>query len=414
MTNTFNTIQGAPGIIARAAAKMLSDELQFCKSIAKADPQDYSGKNGYSAGDTIYISKPARFLPQDTFDITSTQQAIVEEKVPLVLDTISTIGVNIDSFEYATKIALEETLKRVVKPAVQSIAQDIESRFLVKAKNAVYNTVGTPGSTTYDTDLVLSARERMNKFLCPKTTDQRFCLFESTAMRSAVNARKGLFQSATNISEQYKNGYIGQSDGVNWMENELLPVHTNGNDVTFEVSTTVVTEGATQIVVEGLTLTTGTVTKGTTFTIAGVYAVHPITKTQYPFLQQFVVTADATANGSGIATLNVSPAIYTSASAGLQNVSAFPTDGATCTVQTGSASTGYTNTFAFHKDAFRMVSVPLIMPTKAEIAVQETYQGITVAIIRDFDIKTRKMITRLDFLGGFVADRPEWACRLVS
>jgi hypothetical protein len=54
------------------------------------------------------------------------------------------------------------------------------------------------------------------------------------------------------------------------------------------------------------------------------------------------------------------------------------------------------------------------MPKNAEFAAQETYEGITVSIVRDFDIKTRKMITRVDFLGGLVADRPEWACRITG
>lgn len=413
MANDFNTLKDAPGVVARAAAKMLHDELQFCKSIAKAEKSDYDGKNGYSAGDTIYISKPARFVPQTTFDITSSKQDIKEEKVPLTLDIISTVGVDITSLQFATEIQMKQTINRVVKPAVEAIAQDVESRMIEKATDAVFNTVGTPGLTVFDPDTVLSAREKMSKYLCPKDNN-RFLLFDSTAGRSAVNARKGLFQSSSEIAKQYKMGYVGTADGFNWLENELLNTHTNGNDVSFEVSTTVSTEGQATLVVEGLTTTTGTVKKGTTFTIDTVYAVHPITKKQYNFLQPFTVTADATADGSGIATLSISPAIYTSASGGLQNVSAFPADGDTCNVLTGSASTGYTQNLAFHKNAFRMVSVPLEMPKNAEFAVQQTYQGVTVAIIRDFDVNTRSFVTRIDYLGGLAADRPEWACRLSS
>lgn len=413
MANTFNTNKNAPGIIAKAAAKMLADELAFTKSIAKADESDYNGKNGYSAGDTIYVSKPARFIPQSAFDITSTMQDIKEEKVALPLDIISTVGVNVDSLEFATEIELANMVKRVVKPAVSSIAQDVERKMLEKATDAVANSVGTPGSTVFDTDLVLQAREKMNKFLCPKD-DERFVLFDSTAGRSAVGARKGLFQSASEIAKQYKQGYVGMADGFNWLENELLNVHTNGNDVTgVAVNDAAVATGATTLAIDGLTNTTGTVTKGQVFTIDGVFAVHPITKQAYPFLQQFVITANATANGSGQVTVSISPAIYSSASGALQNVSALPADNAAL-VFMGSASTAYTQNLAFHKNAFRMVSVPLVMPVKAEFAAQETVDGITVAVIRDFDVLTRKMITRLDFLGGICADRPEWATRLYS
>lgn len=413
MANVFNTSKDAPGIIAKAAAKMLADELQFVKSIAKADEKDYKGKNGYSAGDTIYVSKPARFIPQTTFDITSSQQDIVEEKVALTLDTISTVGVNIDSSQFASEIDVKTVIKRVVKPAMSSIAQDVEQRFLEKATDATFNSVGTAGSTTFDTDTILSSREKLHKSLCPKDSE-RYFLGDSTAMRSAVNARKGLFQSSTEIDKQYKMGYIGTSDGFHWMENELLNTHTLGNDVTgVAVNDAAAATGASTLAVDGLTTTTGTVTKGSVFTIAGVNAVHPITKQDMGFLQQFVVTADATADGSGEATLSISPTIYSSASDGLQNVSALPADDAAL-VFVGSASTAYTQSLSYHKNAFRCVSVPLIMPQNAEFAAQETVDGITVAVIRDFDVNTRKMITRIDFLGGLVADRPEWACRITA
>jgi len=412
MANTFNTNKDAPGIIAKAAAKMLADSLQFTKSISKVDPEDFKGKNGYGAGDTIYISKPARYIPQNTFDITSSVQNITEEKVALSLDTISTIGIEIDSLEFASDIEMKNVIKRVVKPAVSSIGQDVEQRFLEKASDATYNVVGTAGSTVFDPDTILSAREKMNKFLAPKD-DERYICFDSTAGRSAVNARKGLFQSSDEIAKQYKQGFIGLADGFKWMENELLNDHENGNDVTSVLINGAVSSGSSTITIDGLTITTGTVTKGQVFTIAGVYAVHPITKKTYTFLQQFVVTADATANGAGQATVSISPSIYSSADVGLQNVSALPADNAPL-VFIGAASTTYTQNLAYHKDAFRMVSVPLIMPQRAEFAAQETVDGITVAIVRDWDINKRRMVTRLDFLGGLVADRPEWASRITS
>lgn len=410
MANTLNNVKEAGGIIAKAAAKMLSDELHFCKSIAKAPEEDYKGKNGYSAGDTIYISKPARFTPTTQFDITSDIQDIKEEKTSLVLDTISTVGVEIDTLEFATEMQLKSVLNRVVKPAVEAIAQDVEQRFLEKATDATYNLVGTAGSTVFEPDTVLSAREKMSKFLCPKDAN-RYFLHDSTAGRSAVNARKGLFQSSSEIEKQYKKGLVGISDGFTWLENELLNTHTNGNDVAFLVDGTVSTEGTTTIHVDGLTTTTGTVKKGTVFTIDNVFAVHPITKQKYPFLQQFVVTADVTADGTGDADLTVSPALYTTGT--LQNVDAFPQDNATVNV-VGDASTAYTQNLAFHKEAFRMVSVPLVMPQNAELAEQQTHDGITVALVRDFDVLKRRMITRLDFLGGITAVRPEWAVRLTS
>lgn len=408
MANTFNTVKGAPGIVAKATAKMLADNLYFCKSVAQADESDYNGKNGYSAGDTIYISKPARFIAQQAFDITSTVQNITEEKVALVLDTISTVGLAIDSLEFATTIQLKSMLERVIKPAVQTIAHDVESRYLVKAYQATANSVGTPGAGTFDTDAILSAREKMNKFLAPKD-DDRFFLHESTSGRLATGARKGLFQSSAEIAKQYKQGLVGQADGYNWLENELLPTHTNGTATgAHTVTTTVSAEGQLTLAITGTG--TQTIKKGQILTVAAVQAVHPITKTVYPFLKQFVAAADATAI-AGAYTVTLTEGFYTSASKGLQNIDAFPQSGAVITF-VGTASQASIQNLAYHKNAFRIVSVPLVMPKAVEFAVQETYQGVTVSIIRAFDVNLRRMVTRMDYLGGFVADRPEFACRL--
>lgn len=413
MTNTLNTIKNAPGIIVAAAAQMLADEMHFCKSIGKVPASEFGGKNGYKSGDTVYISKPSRYIPQTSFDITSTQQAETEEKAALTANIISTVGLGNTSLEFAYELEMQDFMDRILKPAVSAIAQNVEQRMIEKASDATYNLVGTAGSTTFAPDDILSAREKMSKYLAPKD-DNRFFLHDSTAGRKAVGERKGLFQSSSNIAEQYKKGYVGTADGFNWMESELLNVHTNGNDVTgCAVDDAAVATGVSTIHVDGITTGSGTVKKGQVFTIDGVFAVHPITKQAYQFLQQFVVTADVTASGTSDADLAISPPIYGPTSLSLQNVSALPADDAAITF-VGSASTAYTQNLAYHRDAFRMVSLPLIMPSKAEFAMQKTVDGITVAIIRDFDVKTRDMITRLDFLGGFVADRPEWACRVTA
>ena len=409
MANNINQLKDAPGLIAKVAAKMLADKCQFAASIDKEDEQSWAGKNGYNSGDTIQISKPARFIPSTSADVTSAIQDVKEEKVSLALDTRKVIPIALTSAEIATEMALKSWTKRILDPAMSSMAQHIEQTFLEKAVDATYNAVGTPGSTVYNTDLSLSARQKINENGCPDFAN-RFSLLNPGAERSAVNSRNGLFQSAADIAKQYKEGYMGRADGFDYMSNNLLPTHTNGNDVSFEVRTTVSTEGQATLVVEGLTTTTGTVTKGTVFTIDTVFAVHPITKQTLPHLQQFTVTADATADGSGYATLSISPALYTSASNGLQTVSAFPADGDTCT-PLGSASTGYGQNMFYHKSAFRLASVPLVVPDGMDMAAQHTHEGFTVRVLRGFDILTDKLIMRLDFLGGLAAVRPEWAVR---
>ncbi len=411
MTNTITNIKEAGAVIAKTSAKLFEDNLMFCKSIAKADESDFDGKNGFKSGDTIYVNLPMRPIPTSAFDQTSTVQNVVEKTKPLTLNIISSQAFEVNTSEFATKIGLSSVMNRIIKPAAVAMAHDFENKVLAQATDAIFNSVGTPGSNTFDPDVILYARQKLNENLCPKNSDERFFLFNSRAGRAAVGARKGLFQSSSEIAKQYKEGYIGMADGFNWLESEMTQTHTNGNDVVFEVRTTVSTEGQSTLVVEALTTTTGTVKKGTVFTIAGVYSVHPQTKETLTDLQQFVVTADVTADGSGYATLNVSPAFYTSASGGLQNISAFPVDGAAIT-PVGAASTGYKQNIAFHKNSFRLATVPLIMPKNAEFAESYTYNGITMAVVYDWDQLKRSMVLRMDVLGGLCEERPEWACRV--
>lgn len=413
MTQTISNISEAGKVIAKVAAKMLADKTQFCKSIDKEPASSFTQVNGYNVGDAIKINKPARFIPTSGADVTSAIQEVVEQTTTLTLDTRRVVPIALTSAEIQNELALKDWTKRILEPAVSSIAQHVEQAFLDTAMDATYNSVGTAGSTVFDTDTILAARQKLMENLAP-SDDNLFLLLNSKAMRSAVNARKGLFQSSEDIKKQYKQGYVGEADGFSYLENNLVPTHTNGNDVVFEVRTTVSTQGQSTLVVEALTTTTGTVKKGTVFTIAGVYAVHPVTKAVSGDLQQFVVTADATADGSGYATLSVSPSFYTSgADNGLQNIDAFPVDGAAIT-PVGAASTGYAQNLAFHKSAFRFASVPLMRPEGAHMTSQETVDGMTLRVWMDADILTDKMIMRLDFLGGFAAVRPEWSVRLTA
>lgn len=412
MTNTVNTLKNAPGIVAALGAKMLADKLQFCKTIDKADESDFDGKNGFNAGDTIYINKNARFISGTNPDITSALQDVKEEKVALTLDQRRVTGIALTSSEIATEMALKSWAKRILDPAVSEMAQKIEAAFLDKAMDSISNLVGTAGTTIFDMDTILSAGQKIDEHACPDL-DNRYMLLNPAAQRSAVNANKGLFNNTTEVGKQYLKGRMGQGMGFEFISNNLLPTHTNGNDVIFEVRTTVSVEGQTTLVVEALTTTTGTVKKGTVFTIAGVNDVHPVTKDSLGYLKQFTVAADATADGSGYATLTLTEGFYTSASSGLQNISAFPVDGAAIT-PVGLASTGYIQNLAYHKSAFRMASVPLITPDGTDMASQKTVDGITLRVIRDYDVLTDKLIMRLDFLGGIAAVRPEWACRITA
>jgi hypothetical protein len=408
MSNTINNVKDVGTVIAKAAAAMLADKTQFIKSIDKEPASSFGQVNGYNVGDTININKPARFIPSSTADITSTIQDVKEEKVSLALDIRSIVPIALTSAEIQNTLALKDWMTRVLDPAVSAIAQGVESTCLTRAKNGFANFVGTAGSTVFDTATMLSARSAVMRDLAPQN-GKLYALLDSPSMASAVNARKGLFQSSSAIADQYKEGYVGQADGFTYLENNLVPRHANGADVAFAVEASVVTiaNGMSTIGVDGVT-TSAVIKAGTKFTIPTCYKVHPITKATLPELQVFTVTADASENGSNQATLTISPAIYYTSTDPRQNVSAAPVDEDAITVLTGSASTTYTHNLFYHKQSCRFASVPLVKPDGLDMVGQETVDGMTIRVLRDYDILTDKLIMRLDFLGGFAVVREGW------
>jgi uncharacterized protein YaiE (UPF0345 family) len=406
------SVMKSVGVIAKLAAGTLVDNLTAVRLMDKADKSDYDGKNGYKSGDTIQINVPALYTPGTSMDITSSIQAIQETRIPLALDIIQTVGVDVDSRELAYQVGLESLYNRVIKPAVQGIAQGVENICLTRACQGVSNIVGTAGSTTFDTSTVLAAGQKMTEFLAPR--QDRSIVLNPGAEASAVNARKGFVNAPNKVSKQYIDGAMGAADGFDYYSGNLLPRFTSGTATGAHTVTTTSVAGATTLAITGTG--TQTLTAGQTFTVAGCNAVHPQTKADLGYLRQFVINANATAVG-GAYTVSIGEAIYTSTSGSLQNITRFPTSSDVITLGAGvgnTLSTIYPQNLAFHKNAFRFVSVPLVMPEAVEMAAQETFEGVTVAVVRAFDVRLRSMITRIDFLGGFAVTRPNWACRITN
>ena len=158
-----------------------------------------------------------------------------------------------------------------------------------------------------------------------------------------------------------------------------------------------------------LTVDGGTTTflVGDVITLAGVYRVHPETKVSTGVLQQFVVTADS---GTSATSLAISPAIV--ATGARQNVSASPADNAAIVKVGAGANELLSGSLAFHKNAFTFATADLVMPTGVDFSARETYDGISMRVVRQYDINSDKFPTRLDILYGFKTLRPQLACRI--
>jgi hypothetical protein len=244
--------------------------------------------------------------------------------------------------------------------------------------------------------------------------DDRCLLLNPQAHSDLVSANVSLFNPQSNISEQYRSGLIGNNFyGFQTVyENTVLPLHTTGSEAGVDTGADVAASN-----VDGATLTvdgtvTGTFKKGDVITIAGVYDVHWETKVAYSRLKQFTVTADVADTYSEIP---ISPAIVSSGAK--QNVSAAPADGAAINKVESDGSTAiagsadYYINLGYHKDAFTFVTADLEMPKGLDFAAREVFDGISMRVLSDYDIVNDVFATRIDVLYGYLAQRPELACR---
>jgi hypothetical protein len=275
------------------------------------------------------------------------------------------------------------------------LAANIESDALSMYRDVNQSIWNGGSAATYN--LALDGRVLLNRSLAP--FGDRTALMDSRAMADLVKDTKSLFNDDKSIAMQYKEGYMGRAAGFDWAENTLMPAHTRS-----AANGAYLVNGATQT---GSTLVVDTganaPSAGDVITIAGVFSVHPETKVSTGVLQQFVI-------GSGATTTSfpISPAIVTSGAR--QNVSGSPADNAAITFA-GTASTAVQTSLLFHKEAFAFATADLVMPQGVDFAARQVMDGISMRIVRAYDINNDQFPCRLDVLYGYKTLRPQLAVR---
>lgn len=413
MANSINTVKSLTGIAAKMGAVMLKNRIGFTASIDKEDETTFgAGFKSIQPGNTIYVNKNARFTVRsgETFSA----QDVTEEQVPLVVDQMKGIDIELTGQELATDLAVKSWAKRVLMPASQRLAEDVENYNLTLATQAAYMTVGTAGTSPATSNVFLQAAERIRSQACPQ--DDLMAVIHQSVNTSMIPALQGLFLPNSQVSDQFKTGYLGKTTlGMDFMTSNLAYTHTNGTAVSQSVliNGAVSTNGTATLAVDAIT-GTNNLTKGTVFTIAGVYDVNPITKATLPNLKQFTVTATTAASGGAIASLPISPALYFTGTR--QNVSTTIADNAALTFSTGTtASSVLANSLVYHPSAIRFVSVPLFDPGSSVVeSATETVDGISVRAIKFYDGDSNKLKLRLDILYGAAVVRAEHMCRVTS
>jgi hypothetical protein len=390
-------------MITRKALEILENNLVITRNVNRQYDNSFANQ-GAKIGTTLRIRLPDRALVTDGAALQV--QDDNEQFTTLTVSSQKHIGVNFTTAEMTMQ--LDDFADRVLKPRISQLAASIDAD-VANCFNGIYQSVGTPGTTPSTSFALLQAQQRLNESAAGM--NPRYLTVNPAANAGLIEGMKGLFNPVSTISAQFKNGMFGEGilgfDELA-MSQSIKQFTTGTRTGAHSVTSTVTTQGATTINITG----TGTQTlkKGDVFTIGSVFAVNPQTRESTGSLQQFVVTADVTASGGAYTNVPISPAIYTPVSA-LATVDSFPQSSATVTFL-GAASSQFPQNLAYHKDAIAFATADLLMPQGVDMASRQVHNGISLRVVRQYDINNDRMPCRIDVLYGYSVIRPQMAVRL--
>ena len=400
MANSLLTID----MITRKSLEILENNLVISRNVNK-EYDDSFAVEGAKIGSTLRIRLPDRALVTDGAALQV--QDDNEQYTTLTVSTQKHIGINFTSAELTMQ--LDDFAERVLKPRISQLAASVDND-VANAYKSIYSSVGTPGTTPATSLVLLQGGQKLNEYATPLTP--RYTTVNPAANAALVDGMKGFFNPTGAISSQFKSGMMSENvlgfDEVNMSQS--IVTHTTGNFPLLPICAATVpsTQGATTL---DITYTSGTksLKQGDVFTIASVYSVNPQTRQSTGSLQQFVVTADQTLTSTS-ATISFQPPMYTPTNA-LATVDAFPVASAAL-VFLGSASTVYPQNLVYHKNAITLATADLLLPQGVDMASRQVHNGISMRIVRQYDINNDRMPCRVDVLYGYSVIRAPMACRL--
>jgi len=403
MANTLLT----PTVITKEALMILHQKCNFIGNIETQYDSQYA-KSGAKIGNDLKIRLPNEFTIRT--GATLNVQDVPEESVTLTVDTQKGVDFTFASEELTMHI--DDFRERYLEPAMSVLAANMESDSLSMYKD-VWNLVDGEGAAqTYNN--VVDAGAKLSDNLAPSS--QRFMLHSPTGTAGIIKDTKSLFNDARSVSKSFKEGALARTAGFDHFENTLMPTHTTGTAAEGATSylidnTSGESASAAEISagVQTLTIDTGSTTflEGDIITIANVFRVHPETKASTGVLQQFVVQADS---GASATSLTISPPIISSGVR--QNVDAAAANNAAINKVGGGNASSWGEGLAFHKTAFAFATADLVMPSGVDFSAREVLDGLSMRIVRQYDINNDKFPCRLDVIYGYKAIRPQLACRV--
>jgi hypothetical protein len=407
MANNFKNTS----LVTKIAVKEFLNQLVMGQKVDRQLDSQFQ-----KVGASIQVRRPVMFESSDGAAL-GTATAIEERAATVVLDQRKKVHFEITSQDMT--LSVEDMTERYIRPAMEELAQKVETS-IANVYTNVGNFTGTPGTTPTTFLTVASTGAVLSKLGVPMGDR---CLFVTADASVALSdGLKGVFPESI-ARKAIEEATVGRYGRFDIFESNSLATHVVGayggtplvngatQSVTYAVggdtnSQSLVTDGWTNSVTDVLLA-------GDVITIAGVNSVNRRTRVDTGSLQTFTVIANATSGAStGPATLTISPAMIIDGP--YQTVTAAPADNAAITVKTGAAGTSHPQNLAFHKNAITLAMAPLDMPEDGASASRESFKGVSIRAVRQYDINADKTVFRFDILYGVKAQNSDFAVRLTG
>lgn len=400
-------------VIAKEALRLLKNNLVMAKCVYRNYEKTF-GK----VGDTIRLKLPYRV--KSASGRTLVKQPMVDQTIPFKIDYQEHVGL-----EYTVKdktLDIMQFSERYLKSGMVQIANKIDRSLTMTLKKAFHSS-GTPGVRPGKYIDFATAAAKQTTYAVPDD-GMRHAVIDPFTCATLSDEVTKLFKESM-VETAYKKGYKGPVANYDTYESQNLPKHTVGDHGGTPLAGAGITNGSTVTITGGTASTTGFLKAGDVITFDGVFGVNPQNYETTGLLQEFVVTADVDTDGSGNATIGISPALNDgtatttnpegqSISLGAyQNVTALPAENAPMTVL-GTANSTYEQNYLFHRDAIALAMIDLELPQSAVIKSRaaDPETGLSLTLTGAYDINEQTEIHRIDAVWGADMIYPELALRL--
>jgi len=368
VTNTFISVKE----FARQMLPRLIENLVFPNLIHK----DYSEAFVDGKGATIQVEKPNLYTASEFVQATGiVPQATTKQSVEVELDHLADVSLEFSAIQRAVSTG---NLESEIEGAALALAQKINSDGLLLYKDIPYWT-GAAASTPDALSDFTEPRKMLNDHKVPMS--MRRAVWDTAAEAKFLLIDSVVEADKSGTTQALREGSIGRLMGFENYVCQEVKTHTTGGagtTIAIDNSPGGYDEGDTEIHIDGLSAAFAV---GDIFTLGGY---------------QYTVTV-----AGDLATADQDITIYPA-------LKADAADGAELT-----PIASHVANLAFHENAFAFVTRPLVLPGDKEAYVT-SWNGVTMRVVRGYDMTYKKDMISVDVLYGFKTMYPELACRILG